>query len=247
MKIMSWNIYKNNRRLDTAVGFLGAAGCDVICLQEVPEAALPRFLALMPYAAIADERMSFKGSGRVDHLKLVILSRFPIIKQGAGLHAPLTEPSHRYDDFTLEYAWADIQVAEEVVRVYNTHFMCVTGPTRRLSQLTEVLQHSEVPTRTIICGDFNTLGTMFFSLALFRVFRFSVREVLIREKKEIERAISAYGLVNIFRFSRTFFWVPLQLDYILIPQTYTVLERQRHPDRCGSDHYPISVTIAPFA
>lgn len=244
MKILSWNIYKNNQTLDAATAFLAGTACDVVCLQEVPAAELIRFASLMPYMEVADERMVFKGSGRVDHLKLVILSRFPIVGTGKEAHAPLTKPSHRYETFHLEYQWVDVMVEEEVIRVYNTHFMCVTGPARRLSQLQEVLESLGVPERSIICGDFNTLGTVVFSLVLARVFRFSFQEVFINERKEIEQAVAARGLVNVFRRYRTFFPVPLQLDYILVPKTLSVEAKDRYKERYGSDHFPISVTVA---
>lgn len=36
MKILTWNIYKNNKKIDDAVNFLKKQNVDIICLQEYP-------------------------------------------------------------------------------------------------------------------------------------------------------------------------------------------------------------------
>ena len=74
MKVVSFNIYKRNKKLETVLSFIKDGEFDVVCLQEVPIEVVENFLQLAPYSHVADEYVEYGRTGRIDHLKLVILS-----------------------------------------------------------------------------------------------------------------------------------------------------------------------------
>jgi endonuclease/exonuclease/phosphatase family metal-dependent hydrolase len=52
-----------------------------------------------------------------------------------------------------------------------------------------------------------------------------------------------HNLQNPFKGYMTFLKFPVQLDYILLPRSTKILEKERYRSAYGSDHLPISIKI----
>ncbi len=244
MKVLSFNIYKRNRRLDEVLQFIREGEFDVVCLQEVPIEVVDRFLALAPYSHVANEYYEYTRTGKVDHLQLVVLSWLPIVKATAAKHKNHDTPLKKYRKFDLEFQSVMVRYKRKDIRIHNVHFKCVAGPTYRLDSLQEVIDSLPSTRRSIICGDFNTIGRIWTNIFLYKIFRYSKSEILLNEYTALQEKIAAHEYHNAFAGLRTFAKMPLQLDYILASKDLLVLERVRYQKRFGSDHYPILALIA---
>lgn len=243
MKILTWNIYKRNNKLKQAKALILFGGFDVVCLQEVPVGVVGQFTALAPYSHVADEYITYRKSGKVEHLQLVMLSRHPIIESGSLRHGPEAKPNKRYTTFDLDFQYIDIKYGKRKQRIYNVHFKCVAPPAYRLQQLEEVLSHIPKRRKAIICGDFNSFGRVWSNVVLPPVFRHNPRQLWINERKALEARFAEHQLHNALAGKRTFSKFPLQLDYILVPDRYRVTASAVHSYPYGSDHYPVEVKI----
>ena len=244
MKVVSFNIYKRNKKLETVLSFIKDGEFDVVCLQEVPIEVVENFLQLAPYSHVADEYVEYGRTGRIDHLKLVILSWLPITKTTVTKHKKHETNSKKYRQFELEFQSVVVRYKRKLIRINNVHFKCVAGPLYRLESLDEVIESLPSVRRSIICGDFNTFGRIWTNIFLYKIFKYSKSEVLINEYQALNDKIIQHNYHNSLEGLSTFSRLPLQLDYILVSKDMLVLERVKYKQRFGSDHHPIMVLIA---
>lgn len=226
------------------LNFLKEERFDVACLQEVPIGLVDQFLALAPYSHVANEYYEYTRNGRVDHLQLVILSWLPIKSATAAKHKDHKTALKKYRKFDLEYQSVVVRYQKDDIRIHNVHFKCVAGPTYRLDSLQEVIDSLPSTRRSIICGDFNTIGRIWTNVFLYKIFKYSKSEIFLNEYTALSEKLTRHNYHNAFAGMRTFAKMPLQLDYILASKDLLVLERMRYKKRYGSDHYPILALIA---
>jgi len=248
MKILSWNIYKDNKKIPDAIEFLKNKKFDIICIQEFPKQDLDKLNSLAAQYIFADEYVAYNNlRKKPDRMYTVIISNVPIKNHATIKHKEYYEDvslrDKRYQDFRADSIYADIDVGERKLRVFNVHFKCVAGPYHRLSQLREVLENFNYERENIICGDLNTFGHPMINIFVWKYFGFKIRELFVNEKTILKVTFDLNKLQNPFRRSLTFLKFPTQLDYILLPNTTKIISKQKFLQSYGSDHLPICVEI----
>lgn len=249
MKILSWNINRDNRNIGGVVDFINDTQADIICLQEFSlrnEAALKKF---NEYRIVTeDEILVFRNSHKeTEHMYSVLLSRYPIVKYQTIPHkityGSNEKPSSRYRNFQAHSFFVDVDAEGRSFRVFNVHFKCVAGPNHRLSQFKEILRELSPDRENIICGDFNTFGTPLLNFMLWKLFGYQKEELLLSERREFSTLFEKHGFQNPFHGYITFMPLPAQFDYILVPKETIIKHKRRFLNPRGSDHLPIMLEI----
>lgn len=252
MKILTWNIYKNNKNIVKAVEFLKKQNADVICLQEFPADHLNLLNSLGGHIAMCDE-VHIPKNRKKNGTKVysVIFSRFPIREQVIIPHKKTygdtkmgdVDVKDRYHHFQSDSLYVDIDAPQGVFRVFNTHFRCFAGPNHRLAQFKEVLERLDSQRPNIICGDFNMFGKPLVNILVWKFFGYKMQEIIINENKAIAKLLSEHNLKNCFYRQVTFWKFPIQLDYILVPLKVKVKMSKVFLHPHGSDHFPLLLEI----
>ena len=248
MRVLTWNVYKDNRRLHKVFNFLKNGKFDVLCLQELPLHATKELESLGAYRVLEDASVIYKDAWKEpERMCSAIISSFPIHNYGVvrhkGFYEEKTPRDIRYADFKADSLYVDIETEGRKLRIFNVHFKCVAGPHHRLSQLRDVLERFHPERENIVCGDFNAFGHPMVNPFVAGYFGYRMREWLVNEKKLLAKAFEHHGLQNPFRNSVTFLKFPMQLDYILVPEKTRVRAQKRFLSSHGSDHLPLSVDI----
>ena len=250
MRVLSFNVYKKNPALGPLIRFLKEEAADIVCLQEFPAKELPRLAELTDYYIhSASESYVHKFRTKGDsHLLLVILSKYPIQNAESVRHLQHTELSLRhqisYNEVAVHFHFVDIEDAEgRALRVFNCHLECTTNPAQRLTQFEEIARHQHPERTSVFCGDFNTFSTPLVSPFVGWLFGYDAKHLAVNEPRRFRRLFAKLELQNPLEKRRTYTYLPLQLDYILVPTSVAVEEATVIPDTYGSDHHPISVAF----
>jgi len=248
MKILTWNVYKKNRRINRAIAFLKKQKADIICLQEFPAKHIDLLKKLDAHVAVCDEVLVYKNKRRRPvKLYSVIISRFPIKEQTIIAHKKRYEETRKIKDkyayFQADSFYVDIDTNEGEFRIFNTHLKCVAGPNHRLAQFKEIVEHLSGERQNIICGDFNTFARPLVNILLWKLFGYKVQEIKINETKNLTALFEAHGLKNPLEKQVTFWKFPVQLDYILVPSGADVKAKRTFLRPYGSDHFPLLLEI----
>lgn len=256
MQIYSWNMLYRNKELDRAFAFVAESDFDIFCLQEVPENFLKR-LQTLPYAiahCIEVERLLPSG---VNRNYSVILSRHQIISEGeipfpdywsllplrARLFVHLM-PSRYFSRIRNRGGhYADIVVDGIAVRAVNVHLVQAHSAWR-LQELNTALTVLDSTKQRVLCGDFNTHSKPYTTLMNWILGgKMSDFFFYRRERMQVDETIRAHGLANPLAGKVTHDFSHSQLDHILVSSSYTITNASVIPERYGSDHHPIRVSI----
>lgn len=174
---------------------------------------------------------------------MAIFSRYPIINDGVVFDNQVTNGA----------IFADIQVGEDTLRVYNTHLESMAietgslndydrakqvyrrtlgklhrGSLARAQQLTILIEHlSNSPYPVILMGDLNEIP---YSNAYFRL------------DEKLENAFEKAGRGFGFSYNRILFF--LRIDHIFADSTLNPVHFNTHREVDYSDHYPVTATFA---
>lgn len=256
LKVVSWNVGRfalSHRSMDiddyrqcadSVFSFIREQDADVICLQEVrvsDSRRVRQYLERMMPGYSAEYYM-FTGSG--SSFGNVTLSRMPVRNRGVI----------RFDESTNLAIFTDYKSGDRTFRVYNCHFesynisfsgivrgllksdretFTVAGEkmkrsiTRRPKQVNKVFDDIEnCPVDAFVCGDFNDNPT---SYTYYRMMR--------NRQDTFVEAGKGFGATY------SFMWPLLRIDYVLCPESVTVLNHETPHVRL-SDHYPVVSEIA---
>ncbi len=246
-----------NKELDRAFEFISKSDFDIFCLQEVPEVFLKR-LQTLPYFIVFRtdvERLFAKGT---KHLFVVILSKHPIKTQGEipypdyGELVPLRTHLFIYLMRPLHFSkirnrgglYADVAVGEHALRVFNLHLI-LAQPKWRLEEFEMAMAERDTTRPTIVCGDFNILESPKITILNWLLGgRFNDTLFWTRERTHIEKRFISHELSNPLRGKDTHPLSRSQLDHILVSHSLSIKDASVLPDRIGSDHHPILVTLS---
>ena len=248
MKILDWNIYKDNKKIDSAIDFIKSGDFDIICLQEFPTKYLDKIKNIGYHYKIAEERFVYKKDRPDAVMYQVILSKYDFLSANKIEHDnkhDAFKESKKHDTFTTESIFVDVNVQGKKYRIFNTHLKCVAGPYCRMSQFNNLLENIDNSNgvNNVICGDFNTFGKPLINFFVWKYFGYRLPEITINEKKLFNTHFELNGFRNVFKNTVTFLKFPLQLDYILIPKKMKIINKKRYLKSYGSDHLPICVEI----
>lgn len=246
-----------NRELDRAFDFISHADFDVFCLQEVPEEFLVR-LKTLPYPAAQYVETEKVYRSETVVMYNVILSRFPIEKQGlipfrdywpllpwrTRLFVNLMPSRFFAQTQNRSGMYADVTLPSGRLRIFNLH-LALLNPSRRLEEFERAMAERDPALPTIVCGDFNILESFHITpLNWLLGGRLSDTFLSRRERTHIEKRFVEHELTNALKGSVTHPLSKSQLDHILVSHAFSIQNAEVLPDRMGSDHHPIRIQTA---
>lgn len=242
MQIVTWNIYKDNKKLHKVVEGINTFGADVICLQEVPDEFAQRLKDLEGYNVFITDEF---------HSKMVILSRLEVVGMGDVSHeetfTTFEKVHKRYEKkYTqrLKSHFVDVIKEEVRYRVFNTHLPLRVPPKVRMHYLDTILGNFHEEAENILCGDFNPVGKFPFNMLWGWAHSYNLVDYLHHEPMMLRKKFKQLGMKNVFRFRCTHPVTRQQLDYILTPKTLKVKKKKVYSKRFASDHRPLMVEVA---
>lgn len=248
MKLVTWNVSKDNKQLDTLVNFLKEGYFDVVCLQEFPRGKLSSLSTLNMKQVFGEERYSYSRKEETADLSLVILSsaefkKYEVIEHENPYKNFDRELNHHYQTFKTDFLYVDLDFGGLSYRIFNSHLRCVAGPKYRISQFGEIIKHLHPERQNIICGDFNIFGKPLINAFVGNFCGYTKEELGVDEGKLFNQVFEMYGFKNVFKGSKTFTRLPFQLDYILVPYDSRIIDTRVEKNTFGSDHFPLIVEL----
>ncbi|XKT74336.1 MAG: endonuclease/exonuclease/phosphatase family protein [Patescibacteria group bacterium UBA2163] len=249
MRITSWNIFYKNKRLDDVIIHLARSTNDIICLQEVPEHALPH-LDTLPYH-MAHQHTFTTNTG--EHIYLVTLSRHKITSQKSiafpsewykrpslfarllgsciGWHQP-------YQDRAALLVTTTINDAP--LQILNMHLSVVfVHENVRINEFTKSIATIDATQPHIICGDLNILEQPHV-----KIINWIMGGSLFKNERALfEDVFSTHHLSNPLRGCMTHWFTRSQLDHILVSEHTTIEQAWVEKNTTGSDHNPVHVHL----
>lgn len=224
MKLLSFNINKDNQQVDQMIRLIRDSDADVVAIQElspwVSNAADEQLAEIYPYRALHPQE-DFSGQG--------ILSRYPL-------------SADEYWQIHLGHQRLQIDWNGQAMAFFNVHPIhplrgLSFDPISRAEEIDELLRRTEtVNDPLLIAGDFNMTNL---SQDYARVTsRYSDSYAQIGWGM-------GFGFPNFANAFRIKYLPPIaRIDYIFHDAHFQPVEMHVGTDSAGSDHFPIYATFA---
>lgn len=248
MKIITWNVYRKNKVFMDSLLILTNENFDVLCLQEVELSYIKAIINKLPNYKIYYCHQFFEKKDQNKSIRLVnlIISKH-VAKNIKHINHKKTLMPLRYKfsyaSLDLSFIYIDIEKCNKVYRVFNVHFECVTSPTTRLHRLEQVVENfgSDI---NIVAGDLNTFMNPFIAPLVSPLYgNFGISDYFTFERNRMNKALSNFGMKNVFKGVDTFKFMKGQYDYILLPKNLNYINAYRFNSLLGSDHYPLYLEL----
>lgn len=231
------------RTRDEALDSISGYAPDLLCLQEFSVKSMDDLPELMEKYFPGYHYKYYLMYDNGNYYGNMTASRFPMLSSGV----------ERFEQSSNLALYNDIDVDGRVIRVYNCHFQSysissaglvkavfedreiarATGARVRGSILKRPKQVGQVldnvkrsPNAALICGDFNDTPMSY------------TYNALVKGRKD---TFSEAGTGFASTYSRL--WPLLRIDYILVPEFFSVLSHET-PHLRYSDHYPVIAVLA---
>lgn len=254
MRVMSWNMYCFNKRLDEALAFIQSADADVLCIQEVPHTFLPELTKLGMKIAYTVDSEAVKKKEKLKNYN-VILSRLPMTGVKEIKFPTINHPQRtkivikvmRVAGWTLtknrNAVVANVKTPRGLVQVFCAH-LTLSSPSGRADEFAAILRHRNATLPAVIAGDFNVLEhPRVKPLSWFLGASIEESSPTYPERKLFEGRFKNAQFKNPLKGSVTHNFSKSQLDHVLVSEDLSVTQSVVLPERYGSDHYPVFVTF----
>ncbi|MDQ7027751.1 MAG: endonuclease/exonuclease/phosphatase family protein [Anaerolineae bacterium] len=224
--VLTHNIFGDNTDTEAIINLIRSADADIVAMQEVnytmAEAFERQLSTEYPYQALHPQDVSVQG--------MVVLSRFPIVDdtywQYDWLRTPLA-----HERLLIEVS------AEQSIVVYNSHPThpgmndSAFNPSWRSRELAAIYERTQAETLPIIwLGDFNMPH---------------LSDDYQQITQSFEDVYQRVGWGMGWTFPVTLRLIPLlRIDYIFISHEFEAMESVLLDSSGGSDHLPLTATIA---
>jgi endonuclease/exonuclease/phosphatase family metal-dependent hydrolase len=253
MKVISYNIYRHNKKLKKVFNFLQNSQADIICLQEVPKIFLEKLQSYNPTKYYINHSSEYFTKSNKTHSLLynVILSKS---KPDKIKEIPQLEDDkfsiyyrwiNKYDKLDIKGIYIDITTNNnQKFRIFNSHLECVASPNFRINHFKNLYTHKSGARKNIFVGDYNVFSNPIISLFIGLFSNYNSKDYTITEKNQFKKLFDSLHLRNIFHKKRTFKTFPIQTDFIVVDKDINFKIQIVHKSELnGSDHFPISVEI----
>jgi len=238
MKVVTWNVYKDNKKIEQAAQKVKDVNADIVCLQEVPMESLELFTDLYPYHSFAKEMWTERKSGEEIKILNLILSKHELSDIAIeDISLGTIYSTARYTKFSSEFISASFIYHGTEYQICNAHLRCVAPPSIRIKQLDQILELLDDSKEQIICGDLNTFSWPLINLLVWRRYKYTLREIMTNGRKLFAKIFTQYGLQNPHIGAWTWKYFPVQYDYILVDKDVQVTGAYRDRKLAGSDHF----------
>lgn len=246
-KLLQWNVCSFNKNQMSTIHSALSLDADITMLQEVTPQSLEFLKTVKKYEIFYTAEKMGKKPGYY----LVTLSKSKYIKKEIITYYSKPIKSivsnflrwHAKETEVHEALLFSIYINNQLIHFCNVHLSWPVSPRVRIEQLTNLYEQLNLE-NTIISGDLNTFGGLFyynFLTALF--FGYKPKDIFINERKWLDQQISKVDLQNPFRGSASYTSLPInaQLDHILLPSKFKIINTLQLKDTVGSDHTPYIV------
>lgn len=252
MKIVTWNIFRHNKKIIELLSYIVEYDPDVLCLQEVSSEDLCKVEQFCEHCNLKISKQFFVGKLKETsiHLYNVIITKHnvqgycSIAHDSTNIKMPLRY-RYGFSHLDINSLYIDLLCLDgNKYRIFNVHFECVASPTIRLRRLAQMRSNFCDDSINIIAGDFNTFANPIISAAVAPLYsNFSFGDFFINERKAFKREIDRIGMMNPFQGESTFKYIRGQYDYIVIPKSLKVLNKFKLSRDVGSDHYGLFLEV----
>jgi len=249
MKIISWNLWDSNRNLDQSLKLAFNEKPDIICFQEFRKESKNLLKQYRKFDFFFAEDFSFPKRGVIIKCDLVIgikkeyKASFKKIKMPKKTKKNLLMKLTHWDE-AVEFCYVDFEKNKTKFRLFNIHLSCAANPERRNKEIKSVLRYKSKTRKNILCGDLNTFARIHYNFLVGWIFGFRFRDTLCNEQKKFLEIFKREKLVNIFCNKITYPLFGLQLDHIIIPDTFEYSNTKTHKESIlYSDHLMVSAVI----
>jgi endonuclease/exonuclease/phosphatase family metal-dependent hydrolase len=254
MKVISYNIYRHNKKLTKVFNFLQNSNADIICLQEVPKIFLDKLLSDNPTKYYINHSSEYFTKSNKTHSILlynVILSKLKPDKIKEIPHLEHDKFSiyykwiNKYDKLDIKGIYIDITTNNnQKFRIFNSHLECVASPNFRINQFKNLYTHKSLNRKNIFTGDYNVFASPTFSIFISIFSGYKPKEYTIFEKNQFKNLFQSLYLRNIFHKEGTFKSFPIETNFIVIDKDINFKMPIVHKSELtDSDNFPISVEI----
>lgn len=252
MKILNWNICTDNEKIRESLDFAMNEDADVICFQELPVKALED-LKKCNHGYHIHYEIDSKVKVEAKNCYIAILSKYPIVNKGGSeyYNKKMNSLYHRINKSRTGQVevhrsiFIDVETESGKRRINNLHLSWPTGSQRRIDQFLNFMESEDVNDSSIICGDLNIIGVFPWNIILAPFFAIKLSEMRINERHYFDDLFKKYKLQNPFEGTESWNTVPngCQLDHVLIPNNYKIIEKKLVQEKFGSDHFPMTIEI----
>jgi len=144
---------------------------------------------------------------------------------------------------SFEFQYAKIKYQNKIIKIFNVHLEVGAGPYIRFKQFFKTTEYFSSDMEDVVCGDFNIYGKWYKNFLIGWAMGFSFKEMFIDERRRFQKLFKSAGLKNPFYKKITYPTFALQLDHILIPESWEVKNVTLIKNRHGSDHRPIMLEV----
>lgn len=248
MKIVSWNVYRYNKKINyEVIDFLEDSNADIICLQEFPKKKLYRLRKLKGYKISHFKEYFYYKKKEPVYLYSVILSKFDIEDEEIIEHKKFKNIGNKilkvHPKIRIQAGFIEFRFKNKYYRLFNLHLECRVSAEYRVKQFEWIISNINENRYNIICGDFNTFSDAYSNFINYFFTGVSLKYFFKNESNIFNEIFMENKLQNPIDCDRTFKYTKRQLDYILVPEDIKVVESRVNKDLIGSDHFPIEVEI----
>ncbi|MDE2078858.1 MAG: endonuclease/exonuclease/phosphatase family protein [Patescibacteria group bacterium] len=252
MNIYSWNVWYRNQTPDKAFAYIRDLDFDVLCLQEVSADFLKR-LKTLPFYLVFDTDITFFSDKRSRTIYTVILSRHPIQKSGKVAFPEPKSTLRAAVSFKVRGWWkglrdrgavyADIDFPNGKVRIFSMH-LTLSSPSARMRELTLIRSSLPKDFPVVLAGDLNIIEhALVKPLSWFLGAPIRESTPWHRERARVETQFKELRLKNPLRRKVTHGFSQSQLDHVLVPEEWEVVDARVSRKKYGSDHRPVFVAV----
>ena len=245
MRILTWNVLKENSRLKELIDYAYNLNPDIICFQEVSFNVLNEFINDRKYFVYYTT--DFINPNEYNNGYICTLSKIKPEESGEfeyfskNVKSILNNIIYKiYNNNSEQHNAVTIKIKGNGndIQIVNARLSCAIGPNDRILQFHNILKEMNRNCINILCGDFNIVDSKLFNILTGWTRGFRLNEYNFSERDAFEKLCDQYNMVNLFKDISTSV-IPkllLQFDHILVPKDVSILYKEVSKVRFGSDH-----------
>ena len=248
MKIITWNIYDQNKNISKSLQYIFSFTPDIICLQEFPNKNKNELI--LNYGEynffFAKDCSLVRPKHEDDELSLLVIG----VKKTFNCkvkNVPLEIKNNNH--YTKKYGTresvegmvASIKHKKKSFNILNLHLNLFCGYNIRIKQFNTILKQSKLKHK-IICGDLNNFSHYGLNWIFGYLFGFMKGEYLVNEKKIFQEIFKESDLKNPF-YKKITHTTLRQLDHILYNGFKMKKKSLLYRSLKYSDHVALSIEL----
>lgn len=257
MKVITWNAYRNKNKdlKNNLFRLIEQENPDILCIQEFPKNDLEIFENLNYKFKISKEyfiNSSLRKNPSVFLYTIILVKNefeildFNVIPHLSQEKIPFAYKIKKFTNLEIESLVVDVSYDNKKYRIVNSHLECVCSPSFRIQNFKHILKYSNQnlgDKELILTGDYNTFSRFYSNIFLSFLYNYSFKDLFINDFKVFQNIFETNNFSNIFQNLKTHTILPFQLDFILISNDLTFVEKKKIKNKYGSDHNPLTIKL----